>query len=423
MTPRKGTHVGIEIGSEDRELERLIRSGLIGCRFAPVYDIATETTAGYRVRAFNREDPDQDPDGPSPLRAAVHRSELVADVDASLRDVALRTAEAAGLPADTRLFIAAEPESLVALYDRTNEPDRSVILQLSADRVARHPAAVLRSVRSARQLGWGIGMSEVGSTIASTSFLPIVNPSVVSLHPTVLKNQDNEFLAEFIRLLNSHVERTNAVIIAHGVADEDDLERVASLGARLATGSYFGDFTESPAPVPQLKEDPLREHLVRNLQISGTPYSIAQGLHRDPLVVDLPLLGSLLRSLLQRAESGGPSTVVVGVFADEADLSPLMREAFENLRDRCGFVGMLSGGFNVPPVDGVRSGPVDSSDSLRREYAVVVVGPDWSGMVTASQRVDLGADGKIEYDTFVTTQRYPCVDAARTLLSRITVAR
>ncbi|MYM19030.1 EAL domain-containing protein [Brevibacterium sp. 5221] len=405
------------------DLERLIRSGLIDCVFEPVRDVTTDAPAGYRVRHINSEDPQLGHEESTSLRAVLRQSPLVGDIDSSFRETGLRAAEAAGLESHTRLFMTAEPESLVTLEDRSGEPDRSVILQLDAGRVARHPAAVLRSVRAARQLGWGIGVTGVGQTIESTAFLPLVNPSVVTLHEDVLRYEDEDYLAELIRLLHAHVERTGAVIVAEGVSEEDDLDLVAAIGARLITGPFVGEATSEPATIDVPREDPLGEHTARNLPVSGTPYSIAQGLRRDPLVLPHAMLGAQLRSLVRRALGSGASTVAIGAFAEEADLSEEMVSGFAALEEACGFVGMLSGGFSEAPVAGVRSGGVDSSDPLRREYAIIVVGPDWSGMVTASQRVDLGSDGRLEYDVFVTSERYACVDAARSLLSRISAAR
>ena len=40
-------------------------------------------------------------------------------------------------------------------------------------------------------------------------------------------------------------------------------------------------------------------------------------------------------------------------------------------------------------------------------------------MVAASRRSDPGPDGRVEYDVYVTSERYTCVDAARGVLSRI----
>ncbi|RBP64174.1 EAL domain-containing protein (putative c-di-GMP-specific phosphodiesterase class I) [Brevibacterium sanguinis] len=401
------------------DLEELVRSGGIETYFAPVVDSLTFDKVGYQIFQAPVGDPALGHAESENLRRAMHSSELIGDIDASLRDTAIRTAEAAGLPNSNRLFIRAEEESFATLEDRTAEPDRSVILQLDASRVSSSPASVLRSVRQARSMGWGVGMSAVGADLRSASFVPLVNPSVVGLHPDVLRIDCDSHLAELNRLLHAHLERTNAVILAEGVSSEADLDRVRALGARYMSGPYFGRSTRSPEPFEQPIEDALADHHSRNLPATGTPYSIAQGLHREPLVMNWELLLKQIAALEERALASGAATIALGVFGEDETFSQATHERYERIRDTVGLTAMFSGGFTIPPVPGVRGGIADASDPIRNEHGVVVVGPDWSGLVAASKRNGPGSDGQTMYDVYITTERYTCVDAARSVLTRI----
>lgn len=406
-------------GEPSMDLEGLIRSGLIDTYYAPVVEVASGKVAAYRVQQSVRDDDSgADPDIAG-LRAAVRDSDMVGDFDASLRAMALRDAESAGIPSTTRLVLITEPESLVALEDRTHEPDRSVILSLNAGRIAAKPATVLRSVRQARSLGWGIGMSDVGATLESAAFLPLVNPSLVTLHKDVVRTTDMDYLAELIRLLHAHVERTGAVILAKGVETEDDMDVVRAIGARFVTGPMFGEAVQDVKPAEELGEDPLHEHFSRNQLAQGTPYSIAQGLKRDPLIMDKALLVAEMSSLQRRALTSGAASVVIGVFGDIAEVSEETREVFAVLNERLGFTAAVFGNEEGAELDGIPGARLDASDPIRSEYAIVVIGPDWSGMVAADRRVDPGSDGRTEYDVYVTTERYTCVDGARSVLTRI----
>lgn len=404
---------------QDLALEELVRSGGIETFFAPVVDSFTFDTVGYQILQAPIGDPALGHAESENLRQAMHASAMIGDIDASMRATALRTAEAAGLPNSNRLFLHAEEESFATLEDRTAEPDRSCILQLDADRVSSSPASVLRSVRQARSMGWGVGMSSVGPDLRSTSFVPLVNPSVVGLHPDVLTIECSAQLAELNRLLHAHLERTGAVILAEGVSSEDDLDRVQALGARFMSGPYFGRSTREPEPFAPPVEDALADHHSRNLPALGTPYSIAQGLRREPLVMNRELLIAQIAALEERALASGAATITLGVFGDEESLSQATYDRYERIRDTVGLTAMFSGGFTTPPVPGVRGGVVDASDPMRKEHGVVVVGPDWSGLVAAARRNDPGSDGQVEYDVYITTERYTCVDAARSVLTRI----
>ncbi len=135
---------------------------------------------------------------------------------------------------------------------------------------------------------------------------------------------------------------------------EDDLDRVRALGARFMSGPYFGRATREPTPVPPPAEDGLADHHSRNLPALGTPYSIAQGLRREPLVMNRELLIAQIAALEERALASGAATIALGVFGEETTFSQATYDRYERIRDTVGLTAMFSGGFTTPPVPGVR---------------------------------------------------------------------
>ena len=405
------------------DLERLVRSGLITTSFAPVVDLDTEAVVAHRVFHTSAEVDSFEMADFVAVRRAVRQSPLAGDFDSSLRAIALREAQRLELPANNRLLLTTEPQSLVTVEDRTGEPDRSAVLHLHPERIAMAPAMALRSVRQARTLGWGIGMSSIGMDLTTTAFLPLVNPSVVMLHRDVLRIDDSAHIAELIRLLHAHVERTGAIIIADGIETDADVLTASAMGARFGTGTRFGTPSRTPTPVEATREDPVAAHFTRNRPAQGTPFTIAQSLRRDPMVMDGNMLDAQLRSLEERALTAGRSTVVIGVFAGHEQLPESTTERYARIADSSGYTVMLSNGFDVPPVAAAWGGSVDTSDPLGEEFASIIVGPDWSGMTVAKRRPAPGPDGRTEFDVHVTTERYTCVDAARSVMSRIRALR
>ena len=407
----------------DLDLERLVRSGLITTSFAPVVDLETDAVVAHRVFHTSAEVDSFEMEDFVAVRRAVRESPLAGDFDSSLRAIALREAQRLDLPANNRLLLTTEPQSLVTVEDRTGEPDRSAILHLHPERIAMAPAMTLRSVRQARSLGWGIGMSSIGMDLTTTAFLPLVNPSVVMLHRQVLQIEDAAHIAELVRLLHAHVERTDAIIIADGIETDADVHRARAMGARFGTGTRFGAPSRTPTPVDATREDPIAAHFTRNLPAQGTPFTIAQALRRDPMVMDADMLDAQLRSLEDRTLTAGRSAVVIGVFAGLDELPQTTIDRYTRIADSAGYTVMLSNGFDSPPVAAAWGGTVDTSDPLGEEYASIMVGPDWSGMTVAKRRPSPGPDGRTEFDVHVTTERYACVDAARSVMSRIRALR
>lgn len=401
-------------------LEDLIRHGLIGTKFEPVRDILTGSPAGYVISPFRHDVEDYCSDL---LREAIQKSDHTGDLDSSIRGVALRDAERAGISHNTRLFFSTEPESLVTLEERPDAQARSMILNLDHARVRENPAAALRSIRSARQMGWGIGIRNVGLDLGSLSFIPLINPSIVALHPDVLRIGDRAYLAQLTWLLQAHLERTSAVVLAQGAEDDRDVDLAEQMGVRLISGPFVGAGTENPEPLEMPAEDYLADHYTRNKQVQGTPHSISQALRRDPLITSEDLMLDEIRALLERAVHAGPSAVVVTVHGEDEFLNSRVKDLVMQIAPNVGVMASVSGGFDEIHLPHIMSGPIDSSDPLRDEFAVVVVSSDWSAMITAHRLARPGTEGRTDYETYFTTDRYACVDAARAVLSRLAPRR
>ncbi len=402
------------------DLEHLIRHGLIGTKFEPVHDNVTGSPAGYVVSPFRR---DTDNDDSDILREAIQLSDHTGDFDSSVRGIGLRDAENVGITQNTRLFFSAEPESLVTLEERPDAHARSMILMLEHRSVRENPAAVLRSIRSARQMGWGVGIRNVGLDLESLSFIPLINPSVVSLHPDVLRIEDRAYLSKLTWLLQSHIERTSGVVFARGAQNDRDVDLAEQMGMRLISGPFFGPGTEQPEPLEMAAEDYLAGHYTRNKQVQGTPHSISKGLGRDPLVTSQDFLLEEIRALLERAKHAGPSAVVVTVHSSEECLDPSIGDLIRSVSTEVGVMAAVSGESVATTLSNIMDAPLDSSDPLRDEYAAIVVSADWSAMITASRLARPGVEGRTDFETYFTTDRFACVDAARAVLSRLASRR
>ena len=170
-------------------------------------------------------------------------------------------------------------------------------------------------------------------------------------------------------------------------------------------------------------EDYLADHYTRNKQVQGTPYSISQSLGRDPLITSQDLLLEEIRSLLERAKHAGPSAVVVVVHSSDECLDPTIGDLIRSIAPEVGVLASVSGASVATTLPNIMTGPLDSSDPLRNEYGVVVVSADWSAMITAHRLARPGADGRTDFETYFTTDRFACVDGARAVLSRLASRR
>ncbi|NYI68223.1 EAL domain-containing protein [Spelaeicoccus albus] len=402
--------------TEGDELKRLVRAGLLQTTFRQVVDLENDRVVGYEAQQAAEQ---SFLTSPRQIRAALRASELVGDLDSAARFFALEAATNFGLLPETRVFVDSEPESFAMLEDRSSFSDRSVVLQLHAGILERKPAQLLRAIHQARSLGWGIAVKGVGVDMASAAHLPLVDPAVIGLDRSVLRTASRRHAADIMNVVTAHVERTGAAILVDGIDTSEDVEFAKSLGAHLGRGSYFAPRTSKPTvPEGNPYPDILLRHGSRNAGPQLSPYTLAVA-SVVPKRAKKEFLVEISKSLEARALASGPATIFVAAVESKDNLTPATLERFRALTDNASMVVMLASGLNESPIPGARSAPLDTSDPVRNEWTIVVLGPDWSTLLTAQDLGDGGADLERRFDFVLTHDRTLAVDAARSLMSRI----
>ncbi|WGW13407.1 EAL domain-containing protein [Saxibacter everestensis] len=406
--------------TDSDELKRIIRAGRLRTLFRPLVELESHRVLAYEALHTAEGSELRDADR---IRAAIRDSDMVGDLDAASRFFALETAGTLSLLPKTRIFIDAEIESFATLEDRTNEADRSVVLQLESSTLKTHPAQVLRAINQARSLGWGIAMRGVGHDFASCAFLPLINPAVICLHPSLLRQGPSRHVAEVINLVTAHAERTGAVILADGISDSQGLSMARALGAQLGRGDYFAPSTATPTvPAAGLKDDVLRRHGSRNSSPHLSPYALAVG-SLEPRRATKALLIEISKSIEQRALSLGSATILLAGFQEAEYITQETKERYRTLAEQLAMVVMVAGDLDEAPVPLTRGGPLDTSDPVRKEWTIVVIGPDWSTLLAAHDLGDSGPENERRFDFILTHDRLLAIDAARSLMSRIPAER
>ena len=181
------------------------------------------------------------------------------------------------LPANNRLLLTTEPQSLVTVEDRTGEPDRSAILHLHPER-DRDGSGDVSALGPSGPFA-GVGHRDVVDRHGSDDdVLPTAGQSRLSSCCTATCSdiEDAAHIAELIRLLHAHVERTDAIIVADGITMMRTCVMARAMGARFGTGPTSELPSHSPLRSIAAREDPIEAHFTRNLPAQGTPFTIAQ---------------------------------------------------------------------------------------------------------------------------------------------------
>lgn len=403
-------------------LAAILDADAVTCVFQPIVDLASGGVLGYEALARG---PIGSPlERPDRLFEAARENDRVAELDWVCRATALRTAAAAGLAAPTTLFINVEPAALTgqcspAIVDlwRKAAGGHNVILEITERALTDRPADLLRAVREARELGWGVALDDIGADTRSLALMPLLSPDVLKLDLRLVQRQPNEEIAAIVNAVAAHRERTGAHILAEGIETEEHLATASAMGATLGQGWMFG----RPGPLPpQLPWAPTA--LARVAEPTPRPGETPFEVVREVLPVKPATKALLLSSSLyleHQARQLRRDVVVLSAFQTAERFTPRTRRRYEQLASEAALVGALGVGLEAEPAPGVRGAEILPGDPLGGEWSVVVLGHHFSAALVAKDLGDGGPEPQRRFEFALTYDRDLVSCAAAALMRRL----
>lgn len=403
-------------------LAAIIDGEAITSAYQPIVDLESGGVLGYEALARG---PIGSPlERPDLLFEAARECGRVAELDWACRASALRGAAAAGLTSPTTLFINVEPAALAsqcppAIAELWNDAaaGRNVILEITERELTDRPADLLRAVREAREIGWGIALDDIGADTRSLALMPLLSPDVLKLDLRLVQRQPNEEIAAIVNAVAAHRERTGAHILAEGIETEEHLATACAMGATLGQGWMFG----RPGPLPrQLPWSPnaLARAREPELRVGETPFEVVREAMRVKPSTKALLL-SISLHLEHEAQRLGGDVVVLSAFQTAERFTPRTRLRYERLARDAALVGALGVGLEVEPARGVRGAEIHAGDALSGEWSVVVLGHHFSAALVAKDLGDAGQESERRFDFALTYDRELVTSAAAALMRRL----
>ncbi len=236
MTRTAGLDIGALIGA-------VLDGRLVQPVFQPIVDLSTRAVVG--MEALARGPAGTPLEFPDRLFAAARDAGRFGELDMLCAERALELAVAAPVPPPL-LFVNAEPAVLdQPLSPRLIEliqaglPFREV-LEFTERALPAVPGSMLRLVGLVQQWGNSIALDDVGVDPMSLAFLPVLEPEVIKLDMSLVRNPDAPTTRSVAAVVRAEAVRTGAVIVAEGVETEDDLAAARDLGAHWGQGWLFG---------------------------------------------------------------------------------------------------------------------------------------------------------------------------------------
>ncbi|MGK5680124.1 EAL domain-containing protein [Actinoplanes sp. URMC 104] len=224
-------------------IDAVLTGRLVNPTYQPIVDLSTGATVG--LEALARGPAGTDLEFPDRLFAAAHEAARLGELDMLCCERAIENAIATPIPPPL-LFINAEPGVLnqplsPRLLELLHEglPFR-VALEFTERALPAVPGSLLRLAAQVQQWGNSLALDDVGVDPMSLIFLPIIEPEVIKLDMSLVRNPHAAHTRLVCAAVGAEARRTEAVVIAEGIETPEDLRAARELGAHWGQGWLFG---------------------------------------------------------------------------------------------------------------------------------------------------------------------------------------
>lgn len=417
--------VTVTVTVADASIHDVLADRAIRAVFQPVVDLDTGDVVA--VEALARGPKGTAFESPGNLFAAAHAAGVTRELDWACRAAAVEAALDASLPHQIRLFLNAEPRSLMTpcpdehrdLF-RAAVDQLSIVIEVTERHLSARPADLIAALAEMRALGLGVAIDDVGVDPMSLAFLPFIEPDVIKLDMSLVHEPMNRRIAALAAAIGADAERRGAVVLAEGIETAQHRERATILGASLGQGWLLGRPTSLEELAPRLRPRDGEQRPRLSFLRSGLG-----PLQRTPwdLVADSPRRRTTTKSLLmpmshhiEQSATWSPDSVLLGTFQHRRHYTPATDQRYQRLAARCGLVGAIAVGLVQSSDSPVRFADLTEHHPLAEQWCVVVIGPHQACALIAREIGGDVPDADRPFDYVVTHDRDLVIAAARSLM-------
>lgn len=291
-----------------------------------------------------------------------------------------------------------------------------VFVEVNDHALAADPSGVLTTVDRARELGWGVSVDDVGTSLGCLSVLPMVRADVIKLDARLLRTGSARDLAPVVAPLLRHIEANDATLVVKGIETVADMRLAHALGATFGQGHHVAE----PGPLMAGLHQP-RDVVPMIGGWSGAPAVaspfelVADRRLKRMAESDMREIGSYFAERAMGA--GSRPLVLVGMgdhVADELAHDP-GAAALARLAEQSVLLAAFGVGLPAEPAPGVRGVHLPLHDPLARQPFLVILTEALAFAMVAVHPV--GQDDLI--DVVLTQDPRAVDDIAQHLLRRI----
>jgi EAL domain-containing protein (putative c-di-GMP-specific phosphodiesterase class I) len=235
-----------------QELRQALLAGELTMHYQPIVDLTTTDIVGFEA-LMRWHHPEQGWIPPNVFIPLAEQSELILDLGAFALHEAVTAASRWGVPPNTArapyvtVNLSAHQFHSSGLISMIEDelaasvlaPERLVI-EITETVALLDATETMNTLSYLRQIGVGSALDDFGTGYSSLSYLARLNPSIIKIDKSFVspihESEQNSTLLEAIISLG---QKLNTVVLAEGIEERAQLERLRRFGCRLGQGFLF----------------------------------------------------------------------------------------------------------------------------------------------------------------------------------------
>lgn len=422
VAPRKPLDIVAPPATPALTIDAVIRNRAIRTLFQPIVHLQSGEVVGFE--ALSRGPADSALESPAVLIESARVAGRLGELDWLCRARAMESVSASGLHPSLSWFINVEPagleipcpDYLMSSFAQART-DLRVILEVVERDVEGQVTKLLHATDQARNDAWGVALDDVGGEESSLALLPFLQPDVVKLDMSLVRDVDRRAAARITAAVRAYAERRGAVVLAEGIETEEQERLAQAFGATYGQGYRYGAAAPLPDTVAAPREViPLRQR--PEPLGGGSPFDILSGA-RKPERAAKQDLRHITTHLEDHAIEAHEAGVVLAGLQHARFFGTGQQQRYRLIAERNALTVVL--GQDVGDVAEPRyrtASPLPGS-SVQRDWLMIVLTPYFAAAFAARDCGDGGPEDERQFDYVYTHDPDLVITAGRAFLQEL----
>lgn len=403
-------------------IDAVIRDRAIRTVFQPIVHLQSGEVVGFE--ALSRGPANSALESPAVLIESARVAGRLGELDWLCRARAMESVSASGLHPSLSWFINVEPagleipcpDYLMSSFAQART-DLRVVLEVVERDVEGQVTKLLHATDQARNDAWGVALDDVGGEESSLALLHFLQPDVVKLDMSLVRNVDRRAAARITAAVRAYAERRGAVVLAEGIETEEQERLAQAFGATYGQGYRYG----AAAPLPETVAAPRAVIPLRQRPEplgGGSPFDILSAA-RTPERAAKQDLRHITANLEEHAIEAHEAGVVLAGLQDARFFGTGQQERYRLIAERNALTVVLGQDVGDVAEPRYRTASLLPGSAVQRDWLMIVLTPYFAAAFAARDCGDEGPEDERRFDYVYTHDPDLVITAGRSFLQEL----